>query len=332
MIELDQLVGAVDAVLATAAAKKSQQEIAETLRVVSSQISRLQAVISDHTVAMGRTGAHQAAGHRSPAEFLKRECHYSGAQAQAVAHSGTVLEESLPATSAALRAGTITWPHATTLVRGVEALGAEDVATIEETWVEKIAEQCGPERLQRAVRARVHEKTPEPKPRAGQGTPSPQGIALRQLGGRGYEVTGFLSLDDGATIEQAKAKLHSLDLPAGGSDAVATIVGQWLRQTSRHPPMKREQSTSQQNLVGLFGLTRTDNAEPLVSSPTIKRFCDVDPIPLAEPPRIVRTREPAASSLHRDGACEQPGCSAKPKWCDYHGIIGQLGSRQLTAA
>ena len=331
---LDQLVRAVDAVFATTGSEMTHLEIAETLRVISCQMNRLQAVITEHAVAMDRTRAHETTGHRTPAEFLKRECHYSGAQARSVLRSSAVLAESLPRTAEALKAGTITWPHATTLVRGVEALGQDEVAANEEKWIANVAAQSGPERLQRVVRARVHEKAPKQPPKDDQSGDEPKGISLRKLAQRGYEVTGFLRLADGVVLEQAVSKARSLENAPGDTDPIAAIAGWWLRDGSlsqgQSDPSRRDES-----VVGLFGGAQADPAIP-TTFPTVKRYNDFDPVPLNEsspkPLTIARLDNGAQETPGKTDRCTQPGCAAAPQWCDYHGSINRLGHKLLNAA
>ncbi|GAA3439472.1 DUF222 domain-containing protein [Kutzneria kofuensis] len=334
MRELDQLVGAVDAVVATATSEKAQHEIAETLRVVSCQMNRLQAVIAEHTLAMERTGAHKATGHGSPAEFLKRECHYSGAQARSVLRSGTVLAESLPRTAEALKAGTITWPHATSLVRGVAALGPEEVSANEDKWINKVAVQSGPERLQRVLRARVHEKVPQAQSPVDQEGDAAKGISLRKLAKRGYEVHGFLPLDDGAVIEQAVSKLRSLENAPKDSDPIVAIADWWLRNPSGLQGQPGSDSRDH-GLVELFGSAQTSVTAP-TPFPTVRPSCDFDADPLASSSAkslaIAKRDDDVTQTPRTDDRCRQPGCSAVPHWCDYHGTMDRLAYKLLTAA
>ncbi|MFC0433413.1 DUF222 domain-containing protein [Kutzneria buriramensis] len=332
---LDHLVEAVDAILATPSTDKTKREIAETLRVVASQISRLQAVIGEHTLTMERTGAHLDAGHRTPAEFLKRECHYSGAQARSVLRSGTVLAESLPHTTEALKAGAITWPHATALVRGVKALGSEDVTAHEEAWISKIAVQSGPERLQRVVRARVHEMAPPPQHQDDLDQDQSTGLALRKITGRGYEITGLLPLADGAVVEEAVSRLRSIGNGHEDVDPIATIATWWLKDNAARQGQVRTRE-GEETRTGLFGRTRLDLAS-LNESPTVKRSPDMDPVPLsvasAKPRTVARLdNELVHVALQGNDSCAQPGCSATPHWCDFHGAMDQLGRGLLAAA
>ena len=335
MKALDQLVEAVDAILATPSSEKTNHEITATLRVVASQISRLQAVVGDHTLAMERTGAHKSSGHQTPAEFLKRQCHYSGAQARSILRSGAVLAESLPRTAEALKAGIITWPHATTLVRGVSALGPEEVSAHEEAWVSKVAVHSGPERLQRVVRARVHELTPQPQYRDECEQDERTSVALRKILGRGYEISGHLTPTDGAVVEEAVATFSSLGKGLDGADPIATIANWWLK----NQPASHGQQDAQEDAgtpADPFGATRV---EPASSNevPTIKRCCDIDPVPLANPSATplsvarfhheLRQADPQA-----EDSCAQPGCSATPHWCDFHGAVDQLARGLLAAA
>jgi hypothetical protein len=331
---LNQLVSAVDAVVATTSSEMTHHEIAETLRVVSCQMSRLQAVITERAVAMDRTSAHKTTGHRTPAEFLKRECHYSGAQARSVLRSGAVLAESLPRTADALKAGTITWPHATTLVRGVEALGADEVAAKEETWITNVAVQSSPERLQRVVRARVHEKVPKPRPADDQVSDQSTGILLRRLAKRGYEVTGFLSLADGAAIEQAVSKLRSLENAPEDTEPITTIASRWLQNAPAAQP-RPHLNYRDESLVDLFSGSQAGLGQP-TTFPTVKRYNDFDPVPVATPSPKPLTIAKLVDGLPETGGradrCMQPGCSAVPHWCDYHGSMNRLGHKLLTAA
>jgi Domain of unknown function (DUF222) len=333
MKELDNLVEAVDAITTMAAPDRTRQEIAETLRVVACQVNRLQAVISEYMSAMARTGAHETAGHRTPVEFLKNECHYSGAQARIVARSGEVLDRDLPATSAALRAGTITWPHATTLVRGVEALGSDEVASSEEIWIDNIAKQSGPERLQRAVRARVHEKSPEREQKPSRDHEESKEISLRRLSGRGYEVTGFVSPKDGDIIEHAISTLKYSEPKGEDVDSVVAIVSQWLQQQSTS---RREQARERDSFVTLFERTREVDHNLAKPALAMSRLEETVPTSLAGSgtPRVSvmadssRDYCPSATEAH----CHHPGCAAEPRWCDYHSIVRVLTISQLEAA
>ena len=333
MKELDTLVAAVDAITTMAAPDRTRREIAETLRVVACQVNRLQAVISEYTLAMAKTGAHEVAGHRTAVEFLKRECHYSGAQARAVARSGKVLEQDLPVTSAALRAGAITWPHATTLVRGVEALGSEEVASSEKAWIDNIAKQSGPERLQHAVRARVHEKSPIRDHGPSEENGSSKAISLRRLSDRGYEVTGFVSLQDGEVIKSAISKLRESAPGSEESDSVVTIVDQWLQQ---QPAAQNDQEIKHETFFTMFAKTREADHKNTKPALTLSQSKEVVPTGLAA---YSGQRVSAALDMSQDvrpsaieAHCHHPGCAAEPKWCDYHNIVRLLTIGQLEAA
>jgi hypothetical protein len=332
---LDQLVEVVDAILATPSSDKTKREIAETLRVVASQISRLQAVISEHTLMMERTGAYRDVGHHTPAEFLKRECRYSGAQARSVLRSSAVLAESLPHTAEALKAGTITWPHVTTLVRGVKALGPEDVAEHEEAWISKIAVQSGPERLQRVVRARVHEMAPAPEHQHDRGQDESTGLELRKILGRGYEITGLLPLADGAVVEEAVSRLRSTGNGHDDVDPIATIASWWLKHGAAREGQQHTRE-GEGTPGGRFGTTRVDLAS-LNEFPTVKRSSGLDPAPRpgvsAKPLTVARLEDELVHvASQAQNSCAQPGCSATPHWCDFHGAMNQLGRGSLAAA
>lgn len=315
MEELDRLVDAVDQILMVAAADKTDHEVARSLQVITCQVSRLQAAICEHTVAMKEKRAHETAGCASPVEFLKKECHYSGTQARSVERCGTFLDTALLRTAAALRAGDVTWPHVTTMVRGVDALGVKEVSEREAMWIDKIATRCGPERLQRVVRARVHETASStPVQRQGRGRHAKR-VTLSLVEGVGYEVNGFVTLDDGATINRAVSALAEKPIVKCTHDPIVAIVSQWLRNREpRVPDQVRPQVAAEaawsefKTAVSSGG--RLDTRIEARSRP-YQRFATTSHRRVTRMPTHVRD----------EVRCIRPGCRCRPRWCDLHSII-----------
>ncbi|QUQ70389.1 DUF222 domain-containing protein [Kutzneria sp. CA-103260] len=150
MKELIQLASAVDQVLDLDPAAQGSQTPTAVLKFLVAQANRLQAAIVINTSAARASG--------DVAEFLTRECHYSGREAARLVAVAERLTTTLPNTLAALASGHITWAHATTLARAEKALGQTHVSDHEQVWISNVANQAGPERLQRMVRALADER------------------------------------------------------------------------------------------------------------------------------------------------------------------------------
>jgi len=150
MKELTQLASAVDQVLNLDSSAQGSQAPMAVLKFLVAQANRLQAAIAINT------SAARAAG--DVGEFLTRECHYSGRDAARLVAVAERLTTTLPNTLAALAGGHITWAHATTLARAEKALGQTHVSDHERVWISNVANQAGPERLQRMVRALADEQ------------------------------------------------------------------------------------------------------------------------------------------------------------------------------
>ncbi len=153
MRELDQLASAVDQILNLDSAQDGQTPM-EVLKSLVTQANRLQAAIVITTSAAQADGA--SAG--DVGEFLTHECHYSGREAARLVAVAERLTTALPTTLAALANGRITWAHATTVARAEKALGQSHVSDHEQAWISNVANQAGPERLQRMVRALADEQ------------------------------------------------------------------------------------------------------------------------------------------------------------------------------
>jgi hypothetical protein len=151
---------------------RTNAELMEMMRNLVRLESAVRAAMS-HVVAVATSqGVPESAGRASVAELLRTECHLSGREASELAVSAVRLRDQLPCTFVALRAGVITWSHATTLVRAVDRLGFSTVRCNEHDWIELIAARTSPEMLQRVVNARRVEQNgyppqtaPEPWPR-----------------------------------------------------------------------------------------------------------------------------------------------------------------------
>jgi len=150
MKELTQLASAVDQVLNLDPAAQGSQAPMAVLKFLVTQVNRLQAAIVINTSAARSAG--------DVGEFLTRECHYSGREAARLVTVAERLTTTLPNTLAALAGGHITWAHVTTLARAEKALGQTHVSDHEQVWISNVANQAGPERLQRMVRALADEQ------------------------------------------------------------------------------------------------------------------------------------------------------------------------------
>jgi hypothetical protein len=154
MRELDQLASAVDQVLNLDSAAHGSQTAMEVLKLLATQANRLQAAIVITTSAARADGS--SAG--DVGEFLTHECHYSGREAARLVAVAEQLTTALPTTLAALASGRITWAHAATVARAEKSLGQAHVSDHEQAWISNVANQAGPERLQRMVRALADEQ------------------------------------------------------------------------------------------------------------------------------------------------------------------------------
>jgi hypothetical protein len=153
MKELVQLTSAIDEMLAVGTTDASSHDHRAAIQALAREASRLQAAIAFHTAA-----AQNADDQLDIAEFLTHECHYSGRDAARLVRASIRLRTTLPQTFAALCNGDINWAHALTMVRAEDELGVERVAAHEGTWIRNVANQSGPERLQRLVRALADEQ------------------------------------------------------------------------------------------------------------------------------------------------------------------------------
>jgi Domain of unknown function (DUF222) len=333
MEELECLVDAVDQILMVAAADKSDQEVVRSLQVITRQVNRLQAAICEHTVAMKGTRAYEVAGCASPVEFLKKECHYSGSQARTVERCSTFLGTTLLRTAAALRAGDVAWPHVTTMVRGVDTLGVKEISEREAMWIDKIATQWGPERLQRVVRARVHETTSNPPTLRRRHDRRAKRVTLRLVEGVGYEMNGFVTLDDGATINRAVSTLTEKPTLERTHDPIVAIISQWLHNHEhRVQDQLRPQVTAAaaQNTAGGPWL-EFDIAES--SSGRLDTRIEHQSRPYWEFATMLHHRATRMPTRVRNGErCIRPGCRCQPKWCDLHSIIEWIDTGRPRAA
>ncbi|MFI9382860.1 DUF222 domain-containing protein [Kutzneria sp. NPDC052558] len=156
MKELTQLESAVDQVLNLDSAAQGNQANRDVLKFLVAQVNRLHAAIVITTSAARAAGGTEPAG--DVREFLTRECHYSGREAARLVAVAERLTTTLPNTLAALAGGHITWAHATTVARAEKTLGQAHVSDHEQAWIRNLANQAGPERLQRMVRALADER------------------------------------------------------------------------------------------------------------------------------------------------------------------------------
>ena len=141
---------------------QTNRDLVDTVRKLARLESAVRAALS-HAVAVALSqGAHESAGHATTADLLRSECHLSGRDANELVVSAVRLREHLHCTFVALQAGTITWSHATTLVRAVDRLGLDTVLGAEHDWIELIGARTGPEALQRVVHTRRLEQVGYP--------------------------------------------------------------------------------------------------------------------------------------------------------------------------
>ncbi|AHI00613.1 DUF222 domain-containing protein [Kutzneria albida] len=223
MKKLKDLVSAVDVLAMQAAASRSDADLEEMIQVCARQSTRLQALVAEHVAVMADRQAGDASGSREPAEFLKKKCHYSGREAAALSRDAQVLKQSLPVTREALKRGEVTWSHARAVVRAVDQLGVEEVADREAHWIGEVAAQRGPERLQRLIRARVYESAPGATVDCADRRRRTRELKLILRDNAGYDVRGYLSLEEGVLIKQITAVSGATEL-----DAVMSVLGHWL--------------------------------------------------------------------------------------------------------
>jgi hypothetical protein len=151
----------IDAMNLTEGAQ-ANRDLVDTVRKLTRLESAVRAALS-HAVAVALSQrAHESAGHATTADLLRSECHLSGREANELVVSAVRLREHLHCTFVALQAGTITWSHATTLVRAVDRLGLDTVLDTEHDWIELIGARTGPEALQRVVHTRRLEQVGYP--------------------------------------------------------------------------------------------------------------------------------------------------------------------------
>ena len=150
MKELTQLASAIDQILNLDSSAQGSQAPMAVLKFLVAQANRLQAAVVINTSA-ARAGGDVG-------EFLTHECHYSGREAARLVAVAERLTTTLPNTLAALADGRITWAHATTVTRAERTLGQTHVSDHEQAWISNVANQAGPERLQRMVRALADEQ------------------------------------------------------------------------------------------------------------------------------------------------------------------------------
>jgi hypothetical protein len=171
---------------------------------------------------------------------------------------------------------------------------------------------------------------PRSSDQSDQGEGASQLIALRKVAGRGYEVTGFLSAEDGAVVEQAVSKLRALESQPEGTDPMVILSRWWLD----HAPAAQDRPTtdhSEARAADPSGLAGADAVASIVL-PTIKRCCEVNPAQSPTLLSITSIDSTEATVRQQADNCAQPGCSAVPRWCDFHSAVDRLGHTLLTAA
>ncbi|AHH94451.1 hypothetical protein GCM10010174_20720 [Kutzneria viridogrisea] len=332
MTAIERLVTAVDDVLSIAVHAASCDEVENNLAVIARQVNRLQAAICEHAAAMTTARERDKAQRTRPVDFLKSQCHMSGAQARDVMKCSEILNENgLSGTALALRTGSITWPHATTVVRGVNKLGLAEVKAREQVWIDNVATATGPERLQRVVQARVHEVAATP-PRSISRPAERRPIALHPSSSKAYQVSGVVTREEGARILRAIDLAHASATSKPQDDPVVWIISDWLAghdaaEASAGPEWgttseRKEMSETTVDRAAIMKVaTRPVQASDVQRGDSGLRFSVA---------LTVGTELPQAIPGYN--GCASPGCLYDPQWCDQHSASRLPHTREPHAA
>ena len=291
MKELAQLTSVIDDMLAVDTTDSSSHDHKAAVQALIREASRLQAAIVLHTSA-----AQAAADKSDMAEFLTRDCHYSGRDAARLVRTAIRLCTAFPHTLAALSNGDITWAHALTMVRAEGELGVDRVATHEETWIRNVANQSGPERLQRLVRALADEqgdRLPDsvmPAPLPPEQVPDPSAET------RAEPVPEQASVQDTAsTNDQVEQSPNAPSLAPSSEFSDFSELPPWLGDVPDTVPEwladePDDEAVTKTNTTHISGASSANE--------------------------VSATPEPDGGEAQGPGArCLHPGCTNQPEWC-----------------
>jgi len=334
VVALDQL-GAVDL------AELPDAALADQLRELTAQASRLQAEILRTTAVFDGRGGGADDGAASTASWLRGRCRLSSREAAGQVRLARALHRRLPATADALAAGSITVAHARVLADGIRDLPDGVVADGEPTLL-GAARDVDPRHFAEVVARWRAYVAPDLFERDAEHQHERRHLYASATIGGVVDVKGMLDAEGGAVLLAALSALAG----AGGGDDTRTAAerrADALVELARRaldsgdlPDSGGERphlnvTVDLTTLTSSQGLAELDWTGPVSPTTGLRIACDaaISRVLLAgesQPLDVGRRTRTISAAMRRalvarDRHCRFTECDRPPSWCDGHHVV-----------
>ena len=335
---LGALASAIDALAAVDVRALPDAAVGEQIVALQCQAARLAAQLARRVEVFDRRGAAAADGAVSSGGWLRSTCRMGPGEARQLVVTARRLADALPATTAALAEGAISYRHACVLARASTDVPTELVAAAEETLVDS-ARRFSPEDLRRVTVHWRHVIDADEARAAAHAMHQRRYLSLATTFGGMVSIDGMLDPAAGAAVLAAVDALAAPqpdDVRSAGqrrADALAELATRSLagglpeRGGERpHVLVTVDLSTLEARAgaraaeLHRVGPVSGDTARRLACDASITRVLTDGPSEILDVGRRTRVVSPALrrALVVRDRGCVFPGCDRPPEWCDAH--------------